>query len=325
MQNKDKPLLLISKCIEHEACRYDGRIVNNKFINKLKEYVDFITVCPEVEIGLSCPREVLRLIEVEGEKFLVNSKTGEDFTDKMNEFSNDFINNIKDRRINGVILKSKSPCCGIRDVKIYKEYGKSCPLPKKVSGIFCDYLCNEFKNIPIEDEGRLSNFNIREHFLTRIFVDFEFEKVIESKSVKSLIDFQSDYKYLLMAYSPYKQKELGKIVGNVKKETIEDDLIKYHEILLKALSGITNNSRNINMLLHLFGYFSKDLSKEEKSFFLDYIQMYQTNKISFSVPLTIIKSWAIRFNNQYLLKQKIFDIFPKELIEPTDSGKIIKV
>lgn len=318
---KKKPLVLISRCIEHEHCRYDGSMVKDKFIEKLKEHVDFIDICPEMEIGLKCPREALRLVEKEENILLLNSKTGEDFTLNMNDFSNSFLNYIEDKKINGVILKSKSPSCAIKDCKIYNDFGKVAPLPKKVSGLFAGDLIERFKDIAIEDEGRLSNFNIREHFLTRIFVDLDFESVIEAKSVKSLIDFQSDYKYLLMAYSPSKQKELGRIVAKANKKNIEDSLLEYKIILRSALSNRTNKGRNVNMLLHLLGYFSDSLSKEEKSFFLDSLQMYQEKKVPFLVPLSIIKSWSLRFNNEYLLRQKIFEAFPTDLLELKDSGK----
>ncbi|WP_261813207.1 YbgA family protein [Paraclostridium bifermentans] len=88
-----------------------------------------------------------------------------------------------------------------------------------------------------------------------------------------------------------------------------------------ALSNRTNKGRNVNMLLHLLGYFSDSLSKEEKSFFLDSLQMYQEEKVPFLVPLSIIKSWSLRFNNEYLLRQKIFEAFPTDLLELKDSGK----
>ena len=317
---KEKPIILVSRCLEHEACRYDGSMVKNKFINRLKDHIDFITVCPETEIGLSCPREVLRLIQPEEEILLVNSKTGEDFTYEMKKFSSDFIDDIKVKNINGIILKSKSPSCGIKDVKLYKSYGKVPTLSRRATGIFADNILNEFENLAIEDEGRLMNFDIREHFLTKVFVSFNFENVVREKSVKALIDFQSDYKYLLMAYSPSKQKEMGRIVANSTKETIADDLKEYGKILSQALVTKTTRNRNVNMLLHLLGYFSNDLSKEEKAFFLAAIEMYQNGKTPFALPLAIIKSWAIRFKSEYLLRQKIFDIFPVDLVDTLDSG-----
>ncbi|MEG0372080.1 MAG: DUF523 and DUF1722 domain-containing protein, partial [Clostridium sp.] len=313
--------ILLSRCIEGAPCRYDGSMIRDSFVSNLKSYVNVIEVCPEMGIGLPSPRETLRIIERDNEYSVVFTKTGVDLTDKMNEFSCKFIESLVPLKIDGAILKGKSPSCGIKDVKVYKDFGDSPKTSKKTNGIFANKLINTFNMIPIENEGRLTNFNIREQFLTRLFATFNFKQVQKSKSINELIKFQSQYKYLLMAYSPLKQKQLGKIVAIATKENLEEVLIEYKEILSKALAVPTSTMRNINMLLHLFGYFSKDLTKEEKGFFLDNLEKYQNKKVPFSLPLTIINSWSIRFNNQYLLEQKIFQAFPIDLIEVTDSGK----
>ncbi|MDV4151006.1 DUF523 and DUF1722 domain-containing protein [Clostridium sp. AL.422] len=321
MLDINKPTILISKCIEGEPCRYDGAMIKDPFISRLKSYVNVIEVCPEVGIGLSTPRDSLRLI---GDKNIINlvcSKTGENLTDKMISFSNDFLKSIDKSRIQGIILKGRSPSCGIKDVKLYNGIGKSSIINRNTSGIFAQKLMEEFGEIAIEDEGRLTNYNIREKFLTCLYANFNFGKVEEMNSVNELIKFQRQYKYLLMAYSPARQKELGKIVGSATKADIEDSIKEYKHVLSKALSISQRPMRNVNMLLHLFGYFSKELSKEEKAFFLDTLEKYQNKKVPFSLPLTIIKSWAIRFNNDYLLEQKIFESFPIELVDVTDSGK----
>ena len=65
-----KPNIIISKCLEFEACRYDGQLINNKFVDKLKRFVDFKPICPEVEIGLGTPRNTIRIIETNNEKWL---------------------------------------------------------------------------------------------------------------------------------------------------------------------------------------------------------------------------------------------------------------
>ena len=321
MLDVDKPTILISKCIEGEPCRYDGSMIKDSFISKLKTYVNIIEVCPEVGIGLSTPRDSLRLVENKSAVSLVCSKTGEDLTEKMIDFSNTFLKSLDKSKIQGIILKGKSPSCGVKDVKLYNNIEKGSAINKNNSGIFAQKLIMEFGDIPIEDEGRLTNYNIRETFLTRVYANFNYAKVEKMKSVNELIKFQSQYKYLLMAYSPARQKELGKIVGSATKLNINDSIKEYKTVLSQALSTSQRPMRNINMLLHLFGYFSKELSKEEKAFFLDTLEKYQNKKVPFSLPLTIIKSWAIRFNNEYLLEQKIFECFPIELVDVTDSGK----
>ncbi|MBU3133328.1 YbgA family protein [Clostridium gasigenes] len=124
-----------------------------------------------------------------------------------------------------------------------------------------------------------------------------------------------------MAYSLSKQKKLAKIVAAERSNNINEALQEYKSLLVKALEVPSSTMRNVNMLLHLFGYFSKQLTQEEKIFFLDNLEKYQNKRVPFSLPLTIIKAWVIRFENEYLLSQKIFEAFPMELIEVTDSGK----
>ena len=112
-----KPKVVISKCLGFSNCRYNGGTENNEFVTRLKDYVDFITVCPEIGMGLGTPREAIRVVEINGENRLLQSKTKRDLTENMNEFAKDFLSSLDE--VDGFILKSKSPSCGIRDVKIY--------------------------------------------------------------------------------------------------------------------------------------------------------------------------------------------------------------
>lgn len=322
--NGVKPVLVVSKCLGHASCRYDGSIIGDSFVKSLMPYVTFIPVCPEVAIGLSIPRQALRIINNEGEK-LVFSMTGEDVTDKMNNFSKEFLTSLQKDDLDGFILKGRSPSCGIKDVKIYNSFGKSPKLSYKTTGLFGKAIGEDFPDFPVEDEGRLSNFNIREHFLIRIWTRASFKEVLKENKIKALIDFHSDNKYLFMALSPGYLKILGKLVANDKKIPIKDLLREYKLSLDKLLSVPPSTSRNVNMLLHIFGYFSKDLNNNEKAYFLETIEKYRSKKIPFSVPLSILNSWNARFQNEYLNRQTIFSPFPSELINVTDSGKGVHI
>ncbi len=322
MREFKRPKLLISSCIGDCKCRYDGSNAKSDFVEKLEPFVDFITVCPEVAIGLPIPRQALRIISPKGEEEkLVFSKTGEDFTDKMEGFSLEFLNGLDIKSFDGAILKSRSPSCGIKDVKVYQSFGKASPASKKTKGIFAKNAIEKFGQLSIEDEGRLSNYDIREHFLVKIFTLAEFKSVKAEKSMRALIKFHSESKYMLMVHSQVNLKKLGQITANSENKSIEDILDEYEFYLNKALCPRTNTKRNINMLLHLFGYFSKELSKEEKAYFLENLEDYSNNRIPFSVPLSLIRSWVVRFENEYLRSQMIFQAFPQTLTYVRDSGK----
>jgi uncharacterized protein YbbK (DUF523 family) len=60
-----KPILLVSKCLEFDNCRYDGNRLNSPIVYKLQKFVDFIKVCPEVAIGLGVPRIPIRMINID--------------------------------------------------------------------------------------------------------------------------------------------------------------------------------------------------------------------------------------------------------------------
>jgi len=48
-----------------ERVRYDGGHKRSKFlVGNLSKFVDWFPVCPEVESGMSVPREPIRLVEV---------------------------------------------------------------------------------------------------------------------------------------------------------------------------------------------------------------------------------------------------------------------
>jgi uncharacterized protein YbbK (DUF523 family) len=115
MRDFPKPVVVVSKCVTFESVRWNGQIIASELVEKLKPYVDFVPVCPEVEIGLGVPRNPVRIVLVNGEKRLLQPATGLDFTDKMKKFSESFLNSLD--AIDGFILKSGSPSSGFKNVK----------------------------------------------------------------------------------------------------------------------------------------------------------------------------------------------------------------
>ncbi len=318
----EKPTLVISKCIEHDSCRYDGTMIKSEVVALLKPYVNFITVCPEMAIGLPAPREALRIIrDSNAEDKLVFSQSGEDQTEKMNIFAKGFLEGLDHQEVDGFILKHRSPSCGMNDVKIYKGTGKSNIIPGKTNGVFGEYVLNTFPLVPVENEGRMRNYNIRESFLIGIFTLRTFKQMKQTGQMNELVQFHSVNKYLFMALSPGHLKTLGKLVANHEKLDFETLISKYEQVLVKVLMQPLNRSRNVNVLLHIYGYFKSDLSVEEKAYFLENLELYSQKKVPFSLLLAILRSWVIRFNESYLLEQTIFEPFPKALFSVTDSGK----
>jgi len=311
MNTSIKPRVIISKCIEFNHCRYNGQIISSNQIKELKPFIEFLPVCPEVEIGLGIPREPIRIVYQNKQQHLLQPKTNEDITNRMNDFTSSFLK--KQKNIDGFILKSRSPSCGLKDVKIYSGEKTFSPIEKN-AGLFGRGVLEKFPTLAIEDEGRLRNPTIREHFLRRIYTFARFRAVKDKKSLSALIQFHTKHKFLLMAYNQSKLKDLGQFVATAKQDPIKNVLSKYENILHQALIKSPHCSSNINILQHSFGYVSNGLSSEEKNFFLEELEKYRQAKISLASLISLLKSWIIRFNQPYLKDQVFFSPYPDQLV-----------
>lgn len=310
-----KPRILLSKCIEHGHCRYDGAMITSDFVKMLKPYVEFITVCPEVEMGESIPRPSLRLTYDKGKIRLVEAIEGIDHTEQMQSFINQFSFDSLD--IHGAILKNRSPSCGISSVKTYASHGKVPALEFKAVGLFAKAVQEKYPDLPLEDEGRLTNYAIRDFFLTASFTLARFAPASHS----DLVQFHSENKYLLMAYHQDYQKKLGRIVANHDKLPFEEVKSSYYKMLKQVFIEPLHPGKNENVILHMFGYFSDQLSSAEKAFYLEQIKLYRNHKLPFPALMAMMYAWIIRFDVEYLKMQTIFEPYPKDILNLRDSGK----
>lgn len=315
---KDRPVICVSRCLGFEPCRFNGTVANVDLVDKLERYVDFITVCPEVGIGLPIPRESLRIVKACEELALIQPKTGLDVTEEMNEFARIFFQSMKE--VDGFILKSRSPSCGIKDVKIYSSAEKGASTEKGV-GLFAREAMERFPGCVIEDEGRLSNFAIREHFLTRLFTFYNFRLIKNQASKEELEKFHSNNRLLFMAYNQKELKILDKIVRNDENNSLDIVLRDYDEHLKLAFARNARYTSNIRVLQHALKLFDDKITENENNFTLDSLEKYKNGRLPLSTPLYIVKSYAIRFNISELLNQSFFSPYPEALVDLSDSGK----
>lgn len=307
-----KPIIVSSKCIEFEYCRYNGNIISSDIVRLMKDYMEFKPVCPEVEIGLGIPRDPIRIVKQNSNLQLIQSSTGRDITGNMYDFADNFLNSLEE--VDGFVLKYKSPSCGTKHTPYLASTQKGAAKVGKGPGLFGKTVLEKFPKRPIENEGRLRNFRIREHFLTQLYTIARFRKVKHSGSMHELIEFQAKNKFLLMAYNQEEMRKMGRIVANPDKKPFDQIIGEYENHLLDILATPPKYTSNINVLMHMLGYFSDDLSKEEKAYFLDELEKYRAGWVPLFVMTRLIKSWVVRFDQSYLKKQTFFEIYPEELM-----------
>ncbi|MBS3740918.1 MAG: DUF523 and DUF1722 domain-containing protein [Candidatus Cloacimonetes bacterium] len=313
-----KPKVVVSKCLGFKKCRYNGQTIPSHFVELLQDYVDYITVCPEEDIGLGTPRDPLRIGKRNEKLHMVQPATGDEVTEKMQKFTDDFLKKLDD--VDGFIMKNRSPSCGINDVKIYHHLDEPTG-SYRGKGFFGGQLKNYYPEAAIEDEGRLNNFKIREHFLTKLYSNARFRKINKKQQMKDLVKFHSQHKYLFLAYNEVAMREAGKIVANHEHKSEEEVFRSYKEKLQEILHKPPIYTANINMIQHAYGGISDKLSSREKKFFLRSIEEYRDERIPLSVLIQLLKSYAIRFDNEYLKNQIFLEPYPPDLMEITDSGK----
>jgi uncharacterized protein YbgA (DUF1722 family)/uncharacterized protein YbbK (DUF523 family) len=311
--NEEKIRLGISTCLLGENVRYDGSHQLDRFLNgTLGKYVTWYPVCPEVECGLPVPREAMRLVGEPDSPRLMTRKTGIDHTEKMNSWIRKKLKAMAGEDLCGFIFKSKSPSSGYSGVKVYSSDGKS---PKKGMGMFALAYIDCFPTIPVEDEGRLHDEEIRENFIERVFAFWRWKQVLkEKRGAKGIIDFHARHKLLLMAHSQSHYSLLGKMVAGAGKKLNKNFLHEYITSFMEALKLQATTKKNTNVLMHLAGYFKKHLTQDEKAELLDLIQTYHKELIPLIVPVTLINHYVRKYNEPYLKKQYYLNAHPAELM-----------
>lgn len=314
-----KPRLVASRCLGFAACRWNGVTIPSEFMERIRPHAEIITVCPELEIGLGVPRNPLRIIGIkEEDRKLYQPDTGRYFTREMRDFTRKFLEGLPET--DGFILKSRSPSCGIKDVKIYPREGKVAAAVQD-KGFFGGSVLSAFPGSVIEDEARLTNFRIREHFLTKLFCISRFRWLKENVSMKEIVGFHTRHKLIFMAYNQKQMRVLGRIAANPEKKPIPGLVKEYEKHLLPVFTKIPRYTSHINVLMHTLGYVSRKISSEERAFFLQLLEDYRHAHVPLSVPLGVMRAHLVRFQEKYLLDQYYFNPFPPDLVQITDSGK----
>ncbi len=314
-----KPRVVISRCLGFEACRYNAEIIREDFVGRIEPHVEYVTVCPELEIGLGVPRDPVRIVSEGKTLRLVQPNRGADLTDKMNRFCRKFLDDVGE--VDGFLLKTRSPSCGIGDVRVYPAAEKAAAIGK-APGFFGGAVLERFSDLAIEDEGRLKNRRIREHFLTKLFALARWRQVRAERKIADLVSFQAAHKLLLMAYSEKEMRALGRIVANPERKPPAEVFEEYQAHFRKAFAQPPKYSSSRNALMHAFGYFSKELTAREKRHFLHVLEEFRHHRAPLSSPLGLLRSWVIRFESRYLDAQALFEPFPEALVDLQDSGKM---
>jgi uncharacterized protein YbgA (DUF1722 family) len=152
---------------------------------------------------------------------------------------------------------------------------------------------------------KLNHKDIKEYVFSR------FAEVKKSNQIKDLVSFQAMNKHLIMAHNQEELKILGNIVASNKKIKFSEILEEYEKHLKVALETKPTTKTHSNVILHIFGFFSKNFSQQEKEKFFELLTNFKDKKISIGEVLCEINPIIYRFNNTYLASQTYFLLYSK--------------
>ncbi len=302
-----------SSCLLGEKVRWNGDHKKDDYVQQvLGQFFKWIPCCPEADIGMGIPREPVRLVGNEHSPLMLGTKSNKDWTKKMNQYTKKRVTSFSKEDLCGYILKKGSPSCGMERVPLYSPDGKR--KSANSVGLFAKSLIEQFPLLPIEEEGRLNDAGIRENFIVRVFSFYRLKQLLKNFSKHALIEFHTEHKYLLMAHSQKHYKILGRVVADSKKIPTPKLKSMYSENFMESLCIKSTVKKNVNILQHMLGYFKNDLDQNEKKELLDVINDYHKKLVPLIVPITLIRHYVNKYNQEYLSRQIYLNPNPKELM-----------
>jgi uncharacterized protein YbbK (DUF523 family) len=243
----------ISACLLGERVRYDGGHKLDHFLaDTLGRYIEWVPVCPEVEIGLPIPREAVRLVGDPDSPRLIVPKSGVDHTDTMRAWARKRLEELAAVGLCGFVFKKDSPSSGLFRVRVYDEHGN----PSRTgTGIFPHAVMQRFPLLPLEEEGRLNDLPLRENFIERVFRSpelcegayYRWTEMLKGEPTRGgLVLFHTAHKLTLMAHSIKHYQELGRLAAQAGALPWDELVTTYGAKFMEGLALLGTRRKHVN-------------------------------------------------------------------------------
>ena len=306
----------ISACLLGDQVRFDGGHKRDPFlIDTVGPFVEWLKVCPEVESGMGTPRESIRLVEEDGRLRVLTVRTGIEHTASLTTWAARRVRELAAEDLSGFVVKKDSPSCGMVRVKVYGPPGTTGSAGRHGRGVFTGALLDAYPDLPVEEEGRLSDPRLRENFIERVFAYRRVRDFFGPRwTVGGLVAFHTGQKLVLMAHSPKAYQEIGRLVARAKGMDRDALRARYISEFMAALRVMATPRRHANVLQHMVGYFSDALDPASRAELAQTITDYRLGQIPLVVPVTLIRHFVRLYGVAYLAGQVYLEPHPKELM-----------
>jgi uncharacterized protein YbgA (DUF1722 family)/uncharacterized protein YbbK (DUF523 family) len=310
-----RPRIGISACLLGQEVRLDGGHKRDAFLAEvLGPHVEWVPVCPEVELGLGTPRETLQLVAAPGGPRLITTRTNVDHTDAMSRWSRARLEALAREDLCGYVLKKNSPSCGMEGVKLYSRRGGA--MPRRAGrGLFAEALLRRFPSLPVEEEGRLSDLRLRESFVERVFAYRRLKDLFAGRwSLGALVAFHAANKMALLSHSTVRYQKLGRLVAGGKALPRPELRDRYASLFMETLGVPATRPRHTNVLMHMAGHFKRRLDDRGRQELLAAIEEYRRGLVPLAAPLALVRHHVRTLDVTALAGQTYLEPHPLELM-----------
>lgn len=308
----------VSACLLGQKVRYDGQHRRDAFVvDVLGPFVEWVPVCPELELGLGVPREPIRLVGSPAALRLVAERSGKDHTDAMLRFAEARVRELEKLDLAGWVTKKDSPSCGLERVPVHGARGG--PPRRDGTGLFVRVLAARMPLLPIEEEGRLGDPALRESFIERIFAYSRWKAAVARGMRRGdLVAFHGAHELALMAHSPARTRALGALVGGLSRGSAARTVASYGRRFMETLRIPATRGRHATVLQHMLGFFRDVLPPADRIELAEVVADYAKGLVPLVVPLTLfrhhVRGQATHGGVAWLAGQTYLDPDPKELM-----------
>ncbi len=306
-----RPIVVISKCLTGAACRWDSKRLSYPFARILRDYARLVPVCPEMEIGLGNPRDKILIVDRDGTLSLHQPFTGRNLTRPMKAFARRHPADLPE--VDGFLLKSKSPSCGIRDTKRFEDTGESARIVGRGPGLYAAGAVQTHPTLPIEDERRLKDPSIREHWLTRLFLTAALRSLKKRPSIGRLREFNNSNRQLLSAYNKKRTGELCRLVAATADEPIETTLAEYERILHLALKRPARAKAMVTSMAPAYEHYAGHLDRADKQKYRRLVKQCAAGEVPVNELRKQIQVWAVRYDKNFIRQHSLYRPYPGPL------------
>jgi uncharacterized protein YbgA (DUF1722 family)/uncharacterized protein YbbK (DUF523 family) len=306
----------VSSCLLGAPVRYNGGHSRDRFLTgPLAPHVEWVPVCPEMEIGLGAPRPTLRLL-TDGR--IVSRDAGDDHTGAMTGLARGRMSDLTG--LDGYVLKSRSPSCGLLGLPRYAsgrqgERTDGQPVDRRGRGVWAGLVRDALPHLPAEEDGRLRDPVLREHFIERVFAQARLREFFEGDwRPGDLVGFHSRHKLQILAHDPAGYRRAGRIVAQAGTRDRAALEAAYRRVFGEVFAIRAGRGRHTNALLHVLGPLSGRLDGTRRHDIVGAIDSYRRGEAPLSVPIALLRHHAEGEGHDYLARQTYLDPFPADLV-----------